>query len=347
MLVAHDAGLSRLEMSKILKWLMVPAAGALMFFVSWNYLPATTHYRVCEVYSFQAGDKQTQVRLAVMLPRSGPYQEVRNLSVSWDGTETREQQGAVEVAKLQGNVGAGLEKAASFSYEVILRQGRARWQGPAEEFQLAPQPGIESDAPVIAEKAMQLAAGQGREDACRIYAFTVQHLQWGPGSTNDPHPLLQSALKAYNEREGVCGHFANLMTALCRASKIPAQSISGLLFPNFPPFWCETRTSLPAQSPAMTHGWVEFHTSQGWEMADPSAAYGSPFKSLSFGRSNGEYLSYGERIAQDRLHEAMREWAWQKNGSVAAQQGPLRFAYGADRRGPFPGCTGWLAIQGL
>src|SRR5262249_5273577 len=156
-------------------------------------------------------------------------------------------------------------------------------------------PGMESGDAALVRAASQIATGQTREDAHRIYTFAARHLRWHGESGTDPALRLQSALKAYQTGEGVCGHFANLMTALCRASKIPAQSISGLYMPPYPPFCSGTRTW---GSPAGTHGWAEFHTASGWEMADPSAASFFPLKWLAFGRSDGGYLSYGERIGQ-------------------------------------------------
>ena len=138
-------------------------------------------------------------------------------------------------------------------------------------------------------------------------------------------------LEAYQNRKGVCGHFANLMTALCRAAKIPAQSVSGLHLPPYPPLWSATRTW---GSPGGTHGWVEFHTAEGWEMDDPSAAYRTPLKALSFGNNRG-HLSYGERLAHARICEGMRGWAHAAGSMVGAMSGPLRFAAAADGKVSF------------
>jgi hypothetical protein len=301
-------------------------AGLLTLLV-WLYLPGSTHYHLQETYSFRAGDQAAEVRLAVMIPTSGPYQEVKNVVISWDGTAATESHPPVEVVKLAGHIQARAEKTATVAYDVVLYQGRARWEGPTEDFQLRPQPGIESEEPALMQAAAKLAAGTSREEAYRLYRFTAGWLAWYGESGTDPSLRLQSARKAYQTRQGVCGHFANLMTALCRAAHIPAQSISGLQLPAYPPLWSATRVW---GSPAGTHGWVEFHTPKGWELADPSAAHWQPLKSLAFGRTDGGHLSFGERIAQDRTYEAMEAWAVAKGAPIGGMTGPLRFMATAD-----------------
>jgi hypothetical protein len=328
-------------MSRLLKRLLVGLtaglfAGLLVVVVLswvWGCVPGSARYHIQETYSFRASDQDATLRVAVMIPRTGPYQQVTNVAISWDGTQTREPHDLLEVVKLVGQIKAHQEKAGTIRYDVVLHQGRAQWQGSTEDFQLQPQPGIESDAPAIVEAASRLVAGQGRDDAYRIYQFTAGRLSWRGRSGTDPSLRLQSALEAYQRREGVCGHFANLMTALCRAAKIPAQSISGLQLPGYPPGWSATGAAWG--SPAGTHGWVEFHTPQGWEIADPSAAHWSPVKSLSFGRNDGGHLSFGERISQQRISEAMMIWAGAKGSLIGAMTGPLRFAAAADHNVSF------------
>ena len=110
--------------------------------VALTCLPASTRYHIREAYSFRAGGNGAGIRLAVMIPTTGPYQQVRNVVTSWDGTKARESEGAVEVVKLTGQIEAGQEKIATIAYDVVLRRGQARWDAPVEEFQLQPQPGL-------------------------------------------------------------------------------------------------------------------------------------------------------------------------------------------------------------
>ncbi len=150
------------------------------------------------------------------------------------------------------------------------------------DFHLQPQPEIESDHPVLQKQADEVALGQSRKDAYSIYSFTSDYLSWPVGTRIGGN---QSALTAYTTCEGGCGEFANLMTALCRASQIPAQAITGLALPAYPPFWSSTSTW---GHPGGAHAWVEVYSDGYWELADPSWASSLPglFKPLWFGRND-------------------------------------------------------------
>ena len=236
--------------------------------VVWFGAPASVCYRVQEAYQFQAGDKDGKVRLAALLPKSGPYQAVSLVGVFWDGAQVRESLQCLDILKLEARLKARQHKEAIIVYDVSLPQGKARWEEAIEGFELQPQKEIESDHPIIVAQASQLVHAQGREDAYRIYKFTAAHLSWrwwSEGGSN----FSASALKAYQTRVGACGEFANLMVALCRAARIPARTISGLDLPSYPPFWSATRVW---GHPGVAHAWTEFHGLAGWEMADPSGA---------------------------------------------------------------------------
>jgi len=301
----------------------------------WFYVPASTHYHIEETYSFQSTENDAQVRLAIMLPKSGPYQDIDSLAVSWEGDETRESHGSVDVVKFTGHFVAKHKKVATVAYDIVMRQGGVRWEAPVEDSQLQPQEGIESDHPLIVEAASQIAEKPDRNNAFRIFKFTATHISsWrGEVSTNGSNPevRIQSALKAYQTRNGVCGHFSNLMTALCRAADIPSQSMTGLSIPSHPPLW--STTSGPWQHPAGTHSWVEFGTSEGWEMADPSAASKMPVKNVWFGRNDGGHLCYGERSFIKAVSMKMRSWAKTDGKLIGGMTGPYRFMAGADANG--------------
>jgi len=301
----------------------------------WFYVPASTHYHIEETYSFQSTENDAQVRLAVMLPKSGPYQDIDSSVLSWEGDETRESHGSVDVLKFTDHIEAGHKKVATVAYDIVMRQGRVRWKAPVEDPQLQPQAGIESDHPLIVEAASQIAKTSDRGNAYKIFRFASIHITSWQGEVSidgsNPDARIQSALKAYQTRNGVCGHFANLMTALCRAAGIPAQSISGWSIPDYPPLW--STTSGPWQHPVETHGWVEFSTSEGWEMADPSAAFKMPGKSVWFGRNDGGHLCYGERLFIEAVSKKMKSWAITDGKMVGGMTGPFRFMAGANANG--------------
>ncbi len=316
---------------RILKSLLRKVLAVLLVVIAWFWLPTTVRYHITERYSFQAKEAESQVFLGVMLPKTGPYQRVENSVISWAGHQSREEQPEVDVVKLGGDVRRAGKKEAVIAYDVVLWQGRARWEGPVEEWQVQPQKDIESDAVVFVKKAAELAHGQSRDDAFRVFDFASRCLSEPKGDRIGQ--ASQSALKAYETGEGVCGEFANLTVALCRAAKIPSKSISGLALAPLPPFWSSSRIW---GHPGVAHAWIEVHTEAGWEMADPSAASlipWKPWKSVWFGRSNGSHLSYGETGREEQIYKGINDWASARGKIVGAMSAPNKFAAAATTKG--------------
>ncbi|MEJ2208937.1 MAG: transglutaminase-like domain-containing protein [Anaerolineae bacterium] len=301
-------------------YLVLVAAGILLAFY---VLPATVRYRVTERYLLDAGRAGVPVHLGVIVPKTGPYQSVSRVGIKWDGFASQEPRDEVDLVRLDAVTPEDGRLQATLQYDVTLWQGPARWMAPVEAADLAPQDEIESDDPLLAGQAAQLAAAPTRQGAYALYQFTAGHLDWPSGSRVGGD---QSALAAYQSGVGVCGEFANLMTALCRAAAIPARSITGLAFPPMPPFLSSTATW---SHPAGSHAWVEVYSGEEWEMADPSRASRLPFDRLWFGRSDGMHLSYGESGAHARLLREVQDWAAAGSEVVAAMSAPLRFVASA------------------
>ena len=297
--------------------------------VGWYGLPASVHYHLTESYVFSTSQGYASLALAVLLPKSGAYQSVDNVQVTWDGLLERVAYPALDVYKLQGRVSPAEPRTATFSYDVILSQGSARWEAPILDYQLLPQVDIESDQPELVDQARQLTGGSGRGKVYSIYKFTSSYLHWPSGSRIGGS---QSALAAYQTRIGGCGEFANLMVALCRADQVPAQSITGLAFPAYPPFWSATRTW---NHPAGAHAWVEVFTGERWEMADPSwvSYFPGSLKRLYFGRSDGSHLSYGEIGQYVQAYAELTAWAEQVGALVGAMSNPLHFVASSSAEG--------------
>jgi len=78
-----------------------------------------------------------------MLPKGGAYQEVKDLITSWEGIETRESHGSVDVVKFTGKIEAKQKKVATFACDIVMRQGKVQWEAPVEDSQLQPQEGID------------------------------------------------------------------------------------------------------------------------------------------------------------------------------------------------------------
>ena len=118
---------------------------------------------------------------------------------------------------------------------------------------------IESSADAIVEEARKLSAGadSAEEKAYRFYEFVAGNIDFNaemePGTG-------RSALECLKRNEGVCGHKANLLTALCRASGIPARTVIGFILP---------KSEKAAQRGS--HAWNEIYIGgQGWFFADPT-----------------------------------------------------------------------------
>jgi len=286
-------------------------------------LPATVRYRVTEQYHFTAAAESGDVALGLLVPQSGPYQQVGTIDINWNSGIVRESTPNVDILMLSGPLPAGATTTATVAYEVVLPQGKTLWDAPVEAFHLSPQEKIESDATPIVQLAARLSEHNAatRQDVFAIYSFVAGYLAW---PTEDRINVTPTALDALASGVGGCEDFANLMVALCRASGAPAQVISGLYFPEtLLPFVVYATTW---NHPAGAHAWVEFHAEAGWEMADPS--HGSallPLRARVFGRNDGRHLSYGEADAELDVYAEMQAWAMQQGKMVAAMSAPLKF----------------------
>lgn len=323
----HSPPKPRTRLWRFILCLFGALLGGAAFLAGFLWAPASVHYQITERYAFTASE-DAQVALAVLLPRSGPYQEVSPPQVTWEGSRQQQAEAGVDVLRLHGSIGADGSAEAAIAYSVRLRQGPARWSGPVEDGDLLPEAEIEADDPAIRSLARELAGGSTPEDALRIHRFVAGYLSWptGPRFGSD-----QSALQALETGIGGCGEFANLTVALCRAAGIPARSVGGLAFLEsafLPPYFpARTRTWL---HPAGAHAWVECYAGGQWRMADPSwASYGLP----TFGRSDGNHLSYGQAGEERAAYERAAAWACALGHPAAGMSAPLKFASGASAEG--------------
>jgi transglutaminase-like putative cysteine protease len=303
--------------------------GSLGFIAFFFLVPSRDTYHISERYAFAARQGEATVRLAVMMPKSGPYQIVSGPQLSGLGEHVVESHPEVDVIRFVGHVAAGQTNTAILNYDVILRQGAAAWEGTTKPTQQLPEPGIESVEPIIVEQTRKLVGGRTRNDAYRLFAFSAAHLSWPRGSrTNVP----LSAARAYQSRVGGCGEFAHLTVALCRAAGIPARSVAGLYFPLLAPGWSKTTVW---SHPAGAHAWTEVHADGKWRAADPSSAsfLPGPLKRLCFGRTDGRYLAYGDAAEHDQICREMSAWARDGGKIIGAMSFPVGYAAGADQSG--------------
>lgn len=285
------------------------------------FLPDHIEYRITETYKFQ-GDSGVEVNLGVLLPRDGPYQQVKDFQIAGTANHQTIEHPDLLEKRFHGVIPAEEELTVTINYRVYLTYGYLSWEEAVREQDLAPQPFIEADHPKLVERASQLTSGNTREDAYEIYKFVAEYLEWPEGTRKG---VEDTALSVYESGIGVCGDFANLMVALCRAAEIPARSVRGLVFKDFQLFPPYLRSQSKVwDHPGGAHGWVEFFSAGVWEVADPSWAGFIPH--LQFGRADGKHLYYGEVEQETQIYNKMLEEIKEQGDIVGAMSMPLRFA---------------------
>jgi hypothetical protein len=112
---------------KILRSLLYLLVWLILFPVIWFVAPVSITYVFTERYVFSPPNQPSAARLVILIPTSGPYQEVDTPDLSWDGLSTAVSYPGVDAYRLEGTLPAGLATEASISYRVTLRQGPVRW----------------------------------------------------------------------------------------------------------------------------------------------------------------------------------------------------------------------------
>jgi len=98
----------------------------------------------------------------------------------------------------------------------------------------------------------------------KIYNFVTNVLEYDYENLNKPERV--GALKAYQQKKGVCTEFSDLFVALARSAGIPARELEGFAFTN------NQKLTLLAASSDVLHSWVEYWDSgkKLWIPADPT-----------------------------------------------------------------------------
>lgn len=307
-------------------WILVCLAVLIMAtFGAFCWLPTSLHYHITERYTFTAGGESTTVYLGSLVPKSGPYQEVKNFQISWPGGWELEPASCVDVVKLSAPLNAGRSLEAVIEYDLSVSQGLVLWKTPVDACNLQAQHMIESDHPAIVMQATQIADGNSWWDIYRLYGFTTDHMSWTGESADCSNEA--SALDAYRSRKGMCGEYARLMVALCRAAGVPARQISGVVLPGFDLFGLtQTRTG---DHPGKAHAWVEFASGSRWSIADPAWA-DRTWGILQFARNDGRHLYYGGADLEAKVFGDVQRWAAQRGILIGEQFAALKFVTAAN-----------------
>lgn len=318
-----------MELKKVLIGLVVGVFVSFLALLAGAYLPASVHYKITETYQFTTPEK-TQVSLAVLLPKDGPYQTISRYQPQWGGTLQVKETEFIDILILRDTFSPGTHEA-TITYSASLRQGPVSWDSPVQSSHLEPESRIESDHPDIIAKALELGEGTARSDVYDIFNFVGDHLTL---PSEDRINVCFTALETLQSGEGVCEDYSLLMVALLRARGIPARTVRGLVFPGWsislPFVRSETRTW---NHPGGAHAWVEVFTGEQWEIADPTWADSVLIGRDYFGESFGEHLSYGDGFLFDALYEKKMSLVRQEGNIIGAMSAPLKFVASATAEG--------------
>ena len=275
-------------------------------------LPAKVNYHVSKTFVINQPLEEARIYLGLLLPRSGPYQIVDNLSVQWDSEQDISPQAYLDLLKLSSAIAPGDEQVAVVQYDIVLWQGSAAWKAPVDKTDLQPQVGIESNNANIEQAAREITAGTSDNQAYQIFKFASDHLEYSETGCEDTNI---SALEAFQSQIGACVAYSRLMVALCRASDIPAKMIIGTILPDV--FFSLPQVGM-SSIPGSGHAWVEFNSQNSWYLADPSCGQTFPHW-LNFKRNDGRHLSLGDYDRFVASKEELVGWAT-KNATLKDTQ---------------------------
>lgn len=269
-------------------------------------------YRIIETYRIKSSNG-SESRLSVDLPISYGYQTISKINVKNADDyffEDRDGYKTLHV-NMRGN---GEEKETTIEYYVTLLNDTCNWTGEPEEKHLLPGEFIDSDNKNIIDLANTLKAdGNDFKTAENISRYVTKNIKFDYSpKMNIRTPLASEVLKS---KKGVCGDYANLMTALLRASGIPAKEINGLSLKKL-------KRSSDWSSPAGSHAWVEFCIGKEWYFADPS--WGQRY----FTHADGYHLSYGSQpvnLDSQAYRENLHRDENKGLALIASMTAPIRF----------------------
>jgi len=232
-------------------------------------------FNITETYRITSTD-DSETFLRVTLPMSGAYQEIIDLQVK--GALDYEMEYFNGWRELTARVPSnGSEAIITISYTARLFRNVRTWDGEVRPEYTLPQQFIDSDNEAIIELAAQLRSNNNLQTARNIHDHVNELISWPSDQQINVARLYASEL--LESPVGVCGDFANLMTALLRAESIPTRTISGLAL-NVP-----LRRANDWNHQGGAHSWVEFYADGKWHFADPSWGW--------FNRNATAHLSFG------------------------------------------------------
>lgn len=309
---------------KVIRAVIIVILSIFFFFVSFFWVPGDIYYRIKETFTFTAKE-DASINLTLLLPTSGPNQEVFDPQVKWPGTWQISEEGRLRVLTMEASIQAGETIKAVVIYRANLSLGTAQWvDEPVTAADTVASVDIQSDAPeIIAQAELLQVAGDEERTLRQVFNFTRDYVD---ETQNNADNEDESALAVF--RNGISGELgrANLLAALSRTSGLPARTISGQKLPNTIPFIPVTTTgAYPGQNSA----WNEVFYSAVWGLVDPNASKGF-FKPAAFGWSDGRHLVFAGAdqqavVLQSQLKNTGEAGQWRSSSSES-----LRYVAWAD-----------------
>ena len=149
------------------------------------------------------------------------------------------------------------------------------------------EPYYERDNPYLIELSNRIVNPDDNpiEKAKKIISWIAYNIDYNEGMPSQE----KGALWAYNNLEGDCSEYSNLMITLLRIQGIPARKVTGFLISNDPSIkpqvgdsWTFRASELSTN--LMGHAWVEYYVpGTGWIACDPTWNY---FNRIDFLRLN-------------------------------------------------------------
>jgi len=309
---------------KIIRAVIIVVLSIFFFFVSFFWVPGDIYYRIKETFIFTAKE-DASVHLTLLLPSSGPNQEVFEPQIDWPGVWQISEDGRLRVLTMEAPIEPGETIKAVIIYRPILSLGTAQWvDEPVTTADTDASMNIQSDAPEMIAQAEHLqAAGDEARTLRQIFTFTKDYLA---ETRNVEGNEDESALTVF--RNGISGELgrANLLAALSRASGLPARTISGQKLPNTIPFIPITTTGA---FPGQNSNWNDVFYNGAWGLVDPNAV-GGFYQPSALGWSDGRHLVFAgadqqESVLQSQLRNAGEEGQWRSSSGES-----LRYVAWAD-----------------
>lgn len=269
-------------------------------------------YIVNETYRITSSMGSTSF-LAVDLPVGYGYQSIDNIKVENADRYYFEDKGDYQTlfAEINGN---GSGKTIKISYDITLFDGINMWESDTLSDYLVPTEilDVANQSIVVIAKTLTVE-GDEYKTAKNISKYVSKNIRFD--HSKKANQKARTASEVIASRRGVCEDYANVMTAILRASGIPAKHITGLVYKRL------TKSS-DWSSPALSHAWVEFYADGKWHFADPT------WGNLYFDNPDKYHLSYGTQLGDIRsqsYQEMIDEIKEKEFTVIASMSSPIKF----------------------